>query len=399
MSSGRRRASIRAAAAATSGALARRCRGCATLPSTARAWDARRPRRDRGHRGVGAIGAAWQPERVRLGENGLRIGQVHLDQPGQEPRPRAVPHGSAHEHRTGFAAGGRRLARGHRRAVISQVRGLGQPWPAEAASAGGARAARASSGTRPPGCGRGPPPPPSHRQLGHPWRGPPSGQPVGDHAGIDLPGQVTEPVGQRGGQVPPSAGLSAGSRPRRPPCRAGPGHRRRARGPRQQGGLHGGRCGGQLIEEQQAAPVLGEPPRAAWRREPDSLADHDRQPGELDGSRIEAITVSQGQPGRFAMARIGGLAGSGRSPQQHRYPGGDRYAERFYRPRPAAMRRLPANRRPSPLIASRLCSWRPIVLLAAGVLVARGVTGRAAADGLAAGTPDPAVAGRLHLRL
>ena len=140
--SGRHRASTRAATAATSGAVS------AALPSTCQPGHPALRRGvggdrggHRGHRGVGAVAPAGQQERGRVGQHRLRVGQVHLGQPGQELHPRAVAHRAADQRRT--APRRRRPATplaAHSRAAISQVRGLGQPRPAASGSDGGAQA-------------------------------------------------------------------------------------------------------------------------------------------------------------------------------------------------------------------------------------------------------------------
>ena len=96
--------------------------------------------------------------------------------------------------------------------------------------------------------------------------------------------------------------------------------------------LHRGRRGGKLVEEQQAAPGFGETPGPRRRREPDLAADHDRQAGEVRRfpDRGDNRLARQAHRRRHRPDRRG-LAGAGRAPQQHRYPGRDRDAERLGR--------------------------------------------------------------------
>jgi hypothetical protein len=131
-------------------------------------------------------------------------------------------------------------------------------------------------------------------------------QAVGHRPRMGLPGQVAQPVGQRRGQVPAVRGLLG---------RVGRGHhshlvrqREVAHGPFQyhpeQCRLLRGRGGGLLVEEQQAAPGLGQPPRPRRGANRTTSPTTMGSPAKSEGSLIEAMTVSQGRSMACAIARM-----------------------------------------------------------------------------------------------
>ena len=323
--SGRHRASVRAATAATSGAVS------AARPSTCQPADPALRRgvgRDhgghRGHRRVGPVPAAGQQERGRVGQHGLRVGQVHLGQPGQELHSRAVAHRAADERRARLLTASGHPARGPQP-------GRHLPGPrAGPAAAGRVRVGRRGTGERGPrvqerghqGQRQAQFHGPVLRQPWHLRRRPATGQPVGHRARVDVPRQVAQPVGQRRRQVPPVGGLVRW---------VGRGHHRHLGGQLQvadhplqhhpeQRRLHGGRGGGQLIEEQQSAAGLGQAAGPGGRREPDPVTHHHGQPGEVGrladrrdhGLARPAQGLRHGPDDRR-------LAGARGAPQQHRH--------------------------------------------------------------------------------
>ena len=173
---------------------------------------------------------------------------------------------------------------------------------------------------------------PARGEQGDRGRRPAAGQPVGDASRRGLPGQVAQPVGQRGGQIPAVGGLLR---------RVGRGDhgdivrkRQVADGPledhAQQRGLDSGRSGGQLVEEQHAGTRLGQPGRPQRRGEPDRVPGDDGQPGEVGRfpDRRDDRLAGQAQGVRH---RADGrrLARAGRTPQQDWHPGRDGDPERF----------------------------------------------------------------------
>jgi hypothetical protein len=292
-------------------------------------------RRDGGQRGVGPVPAVGQPERGRVGEHLLRVGQVHLHQPGQELHPGPLADGAPDQGRA-------RIARSPRRARGRHQPGRHLPGPRRRPAAPrGRRVRRRGARQRGPdvqergdqAAGQdllGLPPP---RQRRNDRCRPPARQAVGHRARVGLPGQVAQPVGQRRGQVPAVRGLLR--RVRRGHHRDLLGQRQVAHGPLEhhpeQGGLHGGRRGGQLVKEQQPAPGLGQPPRPGRGSEPDLAADHDGQPGEVRRFPDRRDDRLAGQVhGLGHGPDRGRLAGPWRAPQQHRHPSRDRHPQRLH---------------------------------------------------------------------
>ena len=258
--------------------------------------------RDGGQRRVGPVRSFRQPERTRIGQHLLRIGQIHLQQPGQELSPGSVTHAAPDQGRTGLVPGFRGACRG------PQPGGHLPGTRARPAASRSRRIRRRRARQRGPGPQEGRHQPagqyllglPAPGQLRHLGGGPAAGQPVGHHPGRDLPGEMTEPVGQRRGQVPPVRRLLR---------RVGRGDDRHLGGQveithgafedhPQQGRLHGRWRGGQLVQEQQAPPGRGQPLGPGRGREPHSRTGYDREArevGRLADRRDHRFTR---QPGR-----------------------------------------------------------------------------------------------------
>ena len=215
----------------------------------------------------------------------------------------------------------------------------GPPSPRSAGSASRARprrVGRRGAGQRGPGVqerrrpGRGPGPAPrlpAVRQLGTP--APPSRRPARrpPRAGR-FPGQVAQPVGQRRGQVHRRRPARAGW-PRRPPRprRAGPG-RRRPVPVRPAAAPPAPRAGRWTVRPGTAG--RGRPreaARPARRGEPDPVAHHDRQPGEV-GRLADRGDHGLARPAEAsAIARMtdvlpvpGAPHSSTGNPRRHRHP-------------------------------------------------------------------------------
>ena len=166
--------------------------------------------RDRGEGGVGPVAPFGQPERGRVGEHLLRIGQVHLDQPGEELDARPVADGAPDQRRTGLVPGAGGARGGHQA-------GRHLPGPRRRPAAPrGRRVGRRGAGQRGPDV----------QERGDQAAGqdllrlPPVGQ-HRDHAG---------PPSRRPARPPPTAGRSArpGGRAGWPAARTGPSRRRPA---------------------------------------------------------------------------------------------------------------------------------------------------------------------------
>src|SRR5690606_10569039 len=99
-------------------------------------------------------------------------------------------------------------------------------------------------------------------------------------------------------------------------------------------GLHGGRCGGQLVEEQQALSGPYEADRPVRRGHRNALfgrvVAHDGQPGEV--GRLVHAGDDRGErqvQGGGELGEGGGLADPRLTPEQHGQIGGDRQGQRL----------------------------------------------------------------------